>query len=154
MNYLIKFLFFSLLTLSSCQSDVTEQTPEASKSNTKFSKAELNLQQQAWDKVMKIHDEIMPKMGTLDKVGVSLDEAIKKTTDPEKVKQLKEAKKQIDAADKLMWDWMYALVQLDDLRSKKNHQEITTYLTKELSRIKKVKEKMETSIKTGSELIK
>lgn len=151
MNIVTKVLFLGLFTLSACQSGTPKQPTEE---EAGFTPTELSEQQKAWDEVMKIHDAIMPKMGALDKAGVDLDEAIQLTKDTARLAILKKARLEVSAADKLMWDWMYALVQLKELRATKTHEEIKTYLSKELSRIKKVKEKIERSMKASSELTK
>ncbi len=151
MKYIMKYLLLGLIVFSSCQSKNTSKQTE---DHAKFSKEELTAQQNAWDKVMAIHDAIMPQMGALDQAEVGLDNKIKATTDKKSLNELNNAKHLVQAADKIMWDWMYALIQLKDLRETKSHAEIMSYLSKELTRIKKVKEKMELSIKTSNELIK
>ncbi len=152
MKHIMKLLIVgTLFTLLACQSDTGKSK---TKSDAKFSNTELKAQQKAWDEVMKIHDAIMPQMGALDKAGVKLEEALKLEKDTNRIASLERTIREVKAADKLMWDWMYALVQLEELRKTKTHKEIMTYLSKELTRIKKVKEKMERSIQHSIEQTK
>ncbi len=92
--------------------------------------------QSSYESVMKVHDEVMPEMSTINK----LQRKLKKLDlqDP-KVMELKSA---LQSADDGMMDWMHDFKL--DRKAPKNSQ--LDYLQKEQQKIDKVSDDMKTSI--------
>ena len=104
-------------------------------------------EQKAWDYMMSIHDEVMPRMSEINSLAKSVQSITADSTTSMAVKT--EGEKQLEAlseADNAMWDWMYALKQLPELRSSGNHEETMKYLGRETVRIADVKTRMLRSI--------
>lgn len=104
-------------------------------------------EQKAWDYMMSIHDEVMPRMSEINNLAKSVQSITADSTTSMAVKT--EGEKQLEAlseADNAMWDWMYALKQLPELRSSGNHEETMKYLGRETVRIADVKTRMLKSI--------
>ncbi len=114
-------------------------------------------QQQAWDKMMAIHDEIMPRMSEINAVGKAIQAAQADTTlDPEWSGAAEKALDDLAAADNAMWDWMDGISEkpLPQLRKQMKHEEIMRFLEEQTTEIVKVKELMLSSIANGQELLK
>ena len=103
-------------------------------------------QQQLWDEVMVVHDEVMPKMGELHQLKKQLAQ---QETSP----QVTTAIQRVETAQEAMMDWMRNFKSLREL-SKIDHTEAMDYLEKEQRRIAEVKRLMLTSIEKGNALVK
>ncbi len=104
-------------------------------------------EQKAWDYMMSIHDEVMPRMSEINSLAKSVQSITADSTTSIAVKT--EGEKQLESlseADNAMWDWMYALRQLPELRSSGSHEETMKYLGRETVRIADVKTLMLKSI--------
>lgn len=94
-----------------------------------------------YDKVMAIHDEVMPKMNDIHKLKKQLEEEIKNSPDlvEERKQQIESRIKQLDEASESMMQWMR---QFNPEDYKADKEEYLKYLNKELENVKKVKEDM------------
>ncbi|HRD80028.1 MAG TPA: hypothetical protein PLL53_04655 [Saprospiraceae bacterium] len=140
MNFKMILLALAFLTgLSACG---TNQAQEAE-------------QQKLWDEMMVVHDEVMPKMSDINALSKQMEAA---TADTALTDELRDATRKalydLQAADKAMWDWMYGLQQLPDLRNGKKHEDIMQYLQDEIGKITEVKNAMLGSIEAAEALKK
>lgn len=140
MNFKMILLALAFLTgLSACG---TNQVQEAE-------------QQKLWDEMMVVHDEVMPKMSDINALSKQMEAA---TADTALTDELRDAARKalydLQAADKAMWDWMYGLQQLPDLRNGKKHEGIMQYLQDEIGKITEVKNAMLGSIEAAEALKK
>jgi hypothetical protein len=97
--------------------------------------------QALYNEVMKIHDEVMPKMEAIyNRKGV-LKDSIANTPDMSeaKKKDIEEAIAKLDAAGKGMEDWMHKFNPLPDSLGEEQARE---YLENEMEKIKKVRSDM------------
>ncbi|MBE2206955.1 MAG: hypothetical protein IAE84_05185 [Saprospiraceae bacterium] len=121
-------------------------------SNNQAQEAE---QQKLWDEMMVVHDEVMPKMSDINALSKQMEAA---TADTALTDELRDATRKalydLQAADKVMWDWMYGLQQLPDLRNGKKHEDIMQYLQDEIGKITEVKNAMLGSIEAAEALKK
>lgn len=112
-------------------------------------------QQKLWDEMMVVHDEVMPKMSDINALSKQMEAA---TADTALTDELRDATRKalydLQAADKVMWDWMYGLQQLPDLRNGKKHEDIMQYLQDEIGKITEVKNAMLGSIEAAEALKK
>ena len=112
-------------------------------------------EEQKWDEVMVVHDEVMPKMSEINRISRALRQKLEEDNSlPADLRQQAEAAvQQLTDAEEGMWEWMNNIRQLDALRESKNHEEIIQYLNDEQSRINEVRDAMLKSIETGDQLL-
>jgi hypothetical protein len=114
-------------------------------------------EQKAYEEMMVIHDEVMPRMGEINRLSRQLRSAYETidTTDRELLGQIDNAVRALEEADRGMMAWMNmnAGNLLEKLRAEKSHAEIMTYLNKEKAAISEVADNMRSSISQGSELV-
>jgi hypothetical protein len=108
-------------------------------------------QQKAWDEMMVVHDEVMPRMSEINTLAKSIETSLADTTLSAELRAAAEQTlAELEAADKAMWDWMYDLQQLPDLRAKSPHEDILRYIEAETAEITEVKTAMLRSIEAGN----
>jgi len=105
-------------------------------------------------KVMAIHDEVMPKMGTIGKLVGELKPKVDST---ETGKQYEVAMKELQAANTAMMDWMKEFGDRFDheeiLEGKELSAEKQQWLDEEEEKVKVVKEKINGSIARAEALL-
>jgi len=105
-------------------------------------------------KVMAIHDEVMPKMGTIGKLVGELKPKVDST---ETGKQYEVAMKDLQAANTAMMDWMKEFGDRFDheeiLEGKELSAEKQQWLDEEEEKVKVVKEKINGSIARAKALL-
>lgn len=148
------FSLFSVLSLiwllAACGSGAEE--PAAAEETSSQLKAEKEL----YDQMMAVHDEVMPRMGELNRISRSLKEY--RENHPEMTdatrQRIEQAIEQLEAADEGMMSWMGTDRKPETLRSKDmEHQAIMDYLKKEEAAIRQVKQDMEQSMENGRQLL-
>lgn len=148
------FSLFSVLSLiwllAACGSGGEE--PAAAEETSPQLKAEKEL----YDQMMAVHDEVMPRMGELNRISRSLKEY--RENHPEMTdatrQRIEQAIEQLEAADEGMMSWMGTDRKPETLRSKDmEHQAIMDYLKKEEAAIRQVKQDMEQSMENGRQLL-
>lgn len=149
-----KYNFFLLLSFGlfvACNGSSTKSED----SDSKFSAEELKEQQDLWDDLMIVHDEVMPKISNIHKLGRQLKNYSETTEDvPNLVKeQIAATVGLLDEADESMFSWMNNLRQLKPLQDTEKHEDIVIYLRAEQDRMDKVKKDMLISIEKGSMLV-
>ncbi len=93
--------------------------------------------------VIAVHDEVMPKLGELNKDRKGLQSILKSTTDESIKTELLTAITALEKADDGMMDWM------SDWKVPSEPTEQKAYLEKEMIRITKVKTDMLESMKNA-----
>jgi hypothetical protein len=107
------------------------------------------------EQVIDIHDEVMPKMGTLGKLVGQL----KPMADSLGVESLEaKAMKDLQLANKSMMDWMQGFGNRFDYEETMNGKELSEekehWLKEEEEKVKKVKEDINSSIERAEEILK
>jgi hypothetical protein len=122
----------------------------------KFNEEQLALQQKAWDQVMVIHDEVMPKMGALHQMTKSLKAQWENNEELDDVTKddISIAIQELESADEGMWDWMHELKQLKPLQEAESHEAILQYLEEQEQSMIMVREAMDNSMEKGDSLLK
>lgn len=110
-------------------------------------------QQKAWDEMMVIHDEVMPRMSEINALAKIIEASLADTTlNTELRTAAQQTLADLETADKAMWDWMYGLQHLPDLRADAQHEDILRYIEVETAKISEVKTAMLNSIEAGNNM--
>ncbi|KPM32868.1 Hypothetical protein I595_1295 [Croceitalea dokdonensis DOKDO 023] len=121
----------------------------ACKTNT-----EKNQDSTQMEEVMKIHDEVMPKMGTLSKLVAELKEKVDTTAVGQ---QYGTAMKDLQDANKAMMDWMRGFGDRFDsdeiLNGKALSAQKQKWLNEEEEKVQALKEQINTSIEKAEALL-
>lgn len=150
----MKSLFGILLGLCLLACNAATE-PEETTSDSPFTPEELSTQQQAWDEVMEIHDEVMPKMGAIHQATKKLKEQWENNAELDSglKDEISIAIEKLETADEAMWEWMHQLRQLDKLRAAESHDAIMTYLAQQKTSMTKVRQQMLNSLESADSLI-
>ncbi|HFA47584.1 MAG TPA: hypothetical protein ENJ95_01045 [Bacteroidetes bacterium] len=107
------------------------------------------------DKIMAVHDEVMPKMGEIHNLGKKLKQLSKTQLADEDgaSKTIVSAIEYLEKADDGMMDWMGDFKQPSKLRGNKSHEEIMAYLNGQLKQVNQVKKDINGSIEKAKELL-
>ncbi len=105
------------------------------------------------EKVMAVHDEVMPKMGQMKalkkQLGAAKDSlARQKPANDSLIQILQSRIEALEQADRAMWDWMHQY----KVPTHEDDSAIVAYLEDEMKRVTEVKEKMLQSIEQGKSL--
>lgn len=100
--------------------------------------------------VMKIHDDVMPKVKDIHRLKKQLEIQLTATNEGVDKKEVQAVYDQLEAADNSMWDWMKAYRQPN---KETPQEEAIKYLEKEKITISKVSEDMLNSIAAGEKLL-
>ena len=107
------------------------------------------------EQVMDIHDEVMPKMGTLGKLVGQL-KPMADSLGAESIEA--KAMKDLQQANKSMMDWMQGFGNRFDSEEIMNGKELSEekeqWLKEEEEKVKKVKEDINSSIERAEEILK
>ena len=138
MKSLTKYSFFILLLLAwGCGQKSAEHDHEHGHDHDH--PEEVGPNQALYDEVMKVHDEVMPKMGDLYKLKKDLEKKIADAPSmaEEKKKELEAIIAKLDSADQGMRDWMH---HFDPIPDSVGEEKAREYLEDEMEKVKKVKE--------------
>ncbi len=121
-------LIFPVVLLFSCQSDDRPGQEET-----------------AWDDLMAVHDEVMPRMSDLARAKSGINSYLEENPGlPDSTRlRLENQTSEIDQAQESMMNWMNQLISpLDKLREGREHEEVMAYLEKEQGLIEGVRDEM------------
>lgn len=102
-----------------------------------------------YESVMNTHDEVMPRMGTIQQLKKSLSNYSAQIVDGEvsppegTLKRISELQTKLDEADELMRDWMH---NFDAQKALSKPEDALSYLKQEQKRIEMVSTSMQESI--------
>lgn len=158
MKSLFTLAFAMLISFSFIACGNTDQSKEATDTETntsKFTADQLAAQQNLWDEVMAIHDEVMPKMGSMHQLTKALKNQWENNTelDASTKEDISIAIQELEAADEGMWDWMHNLKQLKPLRESESHDAILEYLKEQEQSIILVREEMNNSMANAESIL-
>ncbi|MBS1682041.1 MAG: hypothetical protein JST48_10030 [Bacteroidetes bacterium] len=135
-------LFLSLLSILSCSKPKNNEAQEASTTD--------NPNQALYDRVMDIHNEVMPLMDEIYNLKNKLNEKMGRASviSESKKKELQQIIIELDSADRSMMNWMH---KFNPLPGSANQEAARTYLEDEMEKIKQVKELMNSSIQKAKD---
>jgi len=98
--------------------------------------------------VMKVHDEVMPKMEDIYNLKESLKNKIAAAPDmaAEKKQEIEAMIAQLDSADRGMFDWMHEMHENEWKLDSLGEEQAREFLENEMEKIKKVREDMQRAI--------
>ena len=126
-------LFFAFLVLLSCG-----KTGENTAQDYEDQEGE-DPNRALYDRVMDLHDEVMPKMEDIYRIKAQLREKIANSPNmvQERKQKIESLILQLDASSKSMMDWMHDFEPLPDTA---DQEEAREYLEDQMEKIKQVKE--------------
>jgi hypothetical protein len=141
----MKARFFSLLAIIiiaySCTSTTTEQDCTSDEC----------LKKEAYDKVIDVHDEVMPKMAYISELKGQIEERMNASADSLVANEWKNLMINLDVADEAMWVWMR---QFNSDLEKVDIDEALEYLKSEQVIVEEVARKINTAIAAAEESLK
>lgn len=116
---------------------------------------EQSTQEKLWDEMMVVHDEVMPKMGDLNRLSRDIRSQLDTVPPIDTLQKLQQLDLliRLGKAEEGMMVWMSELKILDDLRATKSHKEIIRYLEAEKQRIGAVRDSMLMGIEAGEKAL-
>ncbi len=136
MKFYLQLLLGSLVFFS-CNSTTTTQ------SENELSKVELLAAE-----VIGIHDEVMPKMETINDLRVKLEKRKEGKLKTAMLEAIDKSLNKLEAADDAMMSWMRAY-KMPSKNDERSEEELIKYLESEKKRITEVKNLMLSSIADG-----
>lgn len=107
------------------------------------------------EEVMMVHDEVMPKMGTISKLVAELKAKVDTTSTG---MEYETAMKDLQNSNKLMMDWMMGFGDRFDSDEILNGKELTAqkleWLDEEQEKVNALKEEINSSIERAEKLLK
>jgi hypothetical protein len=136
----------SSLIFSSCQKS-NDNTHEGHDAHAQ-DKTETSENEKLYNEVMKVHDEVMPKMNDIHKLKMSIREKIEKNPNLPKTERLKldAMYAKLDSANEGMMVWMREFRPLPDSVGEEKAKQ---YLQNEMERVNKVRENMLKAIESA-----
>ncbi|HEY0652869.1 MAG TPA: hypothetical protein VGD65_07065 [Chryseosolibacter sp.] len=111
-------------------------------------KTDISENQKLYNEVMKIHDEVMPKMNDIHKLKMSIREKIEKNPNLPQVERIKldAMYAKLDSANEGMMVWMREFRPLPD---SVGEEKARLYLQNEMTRVQKVRDNMLKAIESA-----
>jgi hypothetical protein len=135
----------SIISLSGCGNKSNEHEGHDAHAQDK---TETSPNQVLYNEVMKIHDEVMPKMDDIHRLKMSIREKIEKNPNLPQTERIKldAMYAKLDSANDGMMVWMRQFRPLPD---SVGEEKAKAYLENEMERVKKVRERMLTAIQSA-----
>lgn len=122
--------------------------------NCKNENKEAAKEKSQMQEVLAVHDEVMPKMGTIGNLISQIDDKLK---DTDSIEALTKANQDLKDAHKAMMDWMKGFGERFDseeiLKGKALTDEKQRFLDEEEIKVKALRDKMNSSIKNAEDLL-
>lgn len=135
----IAFFVGSALSLTSCQQKAEDHAHHHDAEAA--DKTEISPNEKLYNEVMKVHDEVMPKMENIHRLKMSIREKIEKNPNLPKTERLKldAMYAKLDSADQGMRVWMREFRPLPDSLGA---EKAKAYLESEMERVQRVRDNM------------
>ncbi len=119
----------------------------------KFTQEQMAAQQQAFDKMMAVHDVAMEKIIEMNRVARSLKPYLNSLEDKRLLEETNLAINRLEAADEAMMQWMADSPKLGRLRDTLQHDQLVALLSSEELKISKIGEEMASSLEQGKAVL-
>ena len=137
----ISFAWMLLLIASACSNSNKGQQEEQAAS-----------QDQLFDEVMEIHDEVMPRFRDISSMNKKIKQKMESTSDSTTYNSLKEASATLEAANQSMRGWMSNIKRPDEIENLEE-EKARAYLEEEKKKIAVVRQKMLEAIELGEKVL-
>jgi hypothetical protein len=146
-NFILILSAVLTFTLVSCQQKSEHDGHEAHDAHAQ-DKTNISENEKLYNEVMKVHDEVMPKMNDIHKLKMSIREKIEKNPNLPKIERIKldAMYAKLDSANDGMMVWMREFRPLPDSVGEEKARE---YLKNEMDRVNKVRENMLKAIESA-----
>lgn len=146
-NLIVVLAIASFLFLASCQQKSEHDKHEGHDAHAQ-DKTETSENEKLYNEVMKVHDEVMPKMDDIHRLKMSIREKIEKNPNLPKVERLKldAMYAKLDSANDGMMVWMREFRPLPD---SVGEEKAKKYLENEMERVNKVRDNMLKAIESA-----
>jgi len=143
-------LLLLLFLLSACGPSATD-----SSSSEAGSSAQKQQQDSLWAQLMRVHDEVMPEMGTIHRLSSQIQSRMEEHDwSAEEREPWEKALKDLESAGDGMMTWMNQMKQLPKMRNDSlSHETIMENLSQDEASIQRVSEDMRTSIAQAQSLL-
>lgn len=130
-----------IFSISACTTSSTEEECTT----------DLCIRQQAYDKVIKVHDEVMPKLSQISELKGRIEAKMNEASDSASVASWQGLMVDLDVADEAMWVWMR---QFNSDLEEVSLDEALEYLQEEQTKVDAVAEKINAAIGNAEERLK
>ena len=130
-----------IFSISACTTSSTEEECTT----------DLCIRQQAYDKVIKVHDEVMPKLSQISDLKGRIEAKMNEASDSASVASWQGLMVDLDVADEAMWVWMR---QFNSDLEEVSLDEALEYLQEEQTKVDAVAEKINAAIGNAEERLK
>jgi hypothetical protein len=139
-NLFVIATFAIAVFLTSCQQKSEHDEHEGHDAHAQ-DKTDISENEKLYNEVMKVHDEVMPKMNDIHKLKMSIRERIEKNPNLPKAERLKldAMYAKLDSANEGMMVWMREFRPLPDSLGE---EKAKRYLENEMERVNAVRQKM------------
>lgn len=140
---MVRFFVLGIMifSISACTTSATEEECTT----------DLCIKQQAYDKVIEVHDEVMPKLSQISDLKGRIEARMNENEDSVVVASWQGLMVDLDVADEAMWVWMRQFnSDLEELPL----DEALEYLQEEQTKIDVVAEKINSAIGNAEERLK
>ena len=146
-NLILIFSVALTFSLFSCQQKSEHDGHEGHDAHAQ-DKTDISENEKLYNEVMKVHDEVMPKMNDIHKLKMSIREKIEKNPNLPKVERIKldAMYAKLDSANDGMMVWMREFRPLPDSVGEEKARE---YLKNEMDRVNKVRDNMLKAIESA-----
>jgi hypothetical protein len=138
-NLFVIATFAIAVSLTSCQQKSEHDEHEGHDAHAQ-DKTDISENEKLYNEVMKVHDEVMPKMNDIHKLKMSIRERIEKNPNLPKAERLKldAMYAKLDSANEGMMVWMREFRPLPDSLGE---EKAKRYLENEMERVNAVRQK-------------
>jgi hypothetical protein len=149
MNKLIILSFCISVLALGCKEKSHEKDMHEEHNHEAADAVDVSENQMLYNEVMKIHDEVMPKMEDMHKRKQALKKKLEEpNVSADQKKQIQTRINQLDSAGESMMVWMREFNPIPDSAGEEKARE---YLENEMERVKKVRENILTALKDNEE---
>ncbi len=149
------YFSFVLLLLSLLLLNCGGQQQQAEQEDSRFTAEELQAQETAFQKMMAVHDEVMPLTIEMNKVAMNIKPYLESDSlqDAQIREEASTAVQEIESADDAMMEWMGNSPKMNKLRDSLSHEQIMARLEEEEAEISEVSRQMKSSLEKGREVL-
>ncbi len=118
-----------------------------------FTEEQIKAQDEAFGRMMAVHDEVMPKLDDMNRVGRQLKPYLDSLDDKTVMEEINLALQKLETAEDGMMEWMMASPKIGQLRDSLGHEAVLGLLQAEEEKIARVRDDMLNSLQSAESLL-